>query len=136
MPSPNKIQIIKALPPKLFNGLSSKPVMRRRTKVRDVMTRYQCHELEKKVHHVLITAYPGHIWGVNVHQGVITVKNMFTSGAMGFTLGIMQLDRKMSQVVNAGGEILERYRLKRGRLQFDDILGKERDFQGKLKHDA
>ena len=110
--------------------------MRRRSKTRNTMTEKQNRQLAGAISFHLDKTYPGHLWAVNVADGIVTVKNMFLSGAMGFTVGILDLDTHLHKITMAGGEILERYRLKRAALNLDDLKGKKRDFAGRLQFDA
>lgn len=76
--------------------------------------------LAKRMSEVLQRHYPGHSWGVNVDSagGVATIKNFRLSGNWGFLLKLRdaasasEYDR---EVMLAAGELLERYRLSRGR---------------------
>jgi len=74
--------------------------------------------LAKNVAETLNKHYPGHLWGVNVNEagGIVTVYNLSLSGNWGFVLHIKDLAiaDDMKKVMRAGGEILERYRLRRG----------------------
>ena len=75
--------------------------------------------LAKDMAEALNGAYPGHLWAVNVQeaQGIATVHDLYLSGTWGFTL---KLDKNYSasdfkrRVIRAGGELLERFRVKRG----------------------
>ena len=68
---------------------------------------------------LLQSHYPGYIWAVNVNSeatgGVMTIKNFSVSSHYGMTLHLAKLDNKLRKVVRAGGELLERARLIRGR---------------------
>ena len=75
------------------------------------------YELAKNVAEVLEAKYPGWLWAVHVMDGVVGVKSMRLSGQWGFILHADKIDPNYRVVVNAGGEILERFRQKRG--QFD-----------------
>jgi len=63
--------------------------------------------------------YPGYVWAVNVNSeekgGVMTIKNFSVSSTWGMVLHIAKLDNKLKKVVRAGGELLERAGLIRGR---------------------
>ncbi len=110
---------------------------RKRTKIRNVMTQAQEESLANKIAWKLQKTYPGHMWAVNVHQGVVTVKNMFLSGTMGFTVKISDLDKNMHKIVIAGGEILARYNLKRDKsFELSDIANKPKDFAGRIIHEV
>jgi len=89
----------------------------------------------------LLTAhYPGHMWAVNVEsrQGVMKVYHLNTSGNKAFVLHLdgfysaSDLDKKVKM---AGGEILERHRMKRARLDEDEWLNLPTDFAGRYKPD-
>lgn len=73
---------------------------------------------------ILHTTYPGHVWAVNVDRsgGVAHVRNLALSGQWGFVLrlpDIYSASEMRREVVRAGGEILERYRLKRGQMDWE-----------------
>jgi len=80
--------------------------------------------------------YPGYQWAVNADHfhGIATIRNMSLSGQYGFTI---KLDDQFSasdfdrQVMLAGGEILERYKLDSGKIndKYDNL---ETDFKGDL----
>ena len=63
--------------------------------------------------------YPGYVWAVNVNSedtgGVMTIKNFSVSSSYGMILHIAKLDNKLKKVVRAGGELLERAKLIRGK---------------------
>ena len=86
------------------------------------------HALAKRVHDVLDKKYPGHLWATNVNQGVIFVKNLALSGNYGFILKQEDLDNGYRAIIKAGGEILERFNVSRGRLKDDEMLNLNRDF--------
>lgn len=75
--------------------------------------------LMKQVGETLFKHYPGYQWGVIVQNGVIDVLNMNLSGKWGFRLLTKDLDPDMKVIMRAGGEILERYKLKRGAFNED-----------------
>jgi len=81
--------------------------------------------LAKRLAEHLTRHYPGHLWAVNVdsHQGVATIQNMRLSGRWGFVLKFPDLtyeDEIAREAMRAGGELLERYRLSRGRFRPDE----------------
>lgn len=81
----------------------------------------------------LLKYYGGYIWDVHVNAGVIKILNQTLSGKYGFILRISdyatssELDR---QLIRAGGEILERFRLKATRRNEDRVQNLDRDFLG------
>lgn len=79
----------------------------------------------KAISEVLQRHYPGHHWAVNVDGagGVATIKNFSLSGDWGFLLMLAafsasEMDKR---VVMAGGELLERYNLSRGRRRENEM---------------
>lgn len=69
--------------------------------------------------------YTGHLWAVTCQgeQGIATVRNLNLSGNWGYILKLKDLygDPGMKCVIRAGGEILERYRLSRSRVNHERI---------------
>lgn len=68
----------------------------------------------------LTATYPGWLWGVNVDgaTGMCDIKNFNLSGNWGYRLKLKEVYSSSSleaDVVRAGGEILERYRQRRGK---------------------
>lgn len=80
------------------------------------------YDIARRMAEVLHTHYPLHLWGVSadIHAGIAKVFNMRLSGQWGFIIKLATLnhDPDLKSVIRAGGELLERYRLRRGR--FDD----------------
>lgn len=81
--------------------------------------------------------YPGHLWAVRVQskQGVATIHNMALSDKWGY---VIKLDKTYSashlaqRGVQAGGEILERFRVARGRVDDDAMGALPTDFAGRV----
>ena len=82
----------------------------------------------KRIAEVLNLKYPGHLWAVNVNQGVAFIKNMMLSGSWGFVIKVKDIDNDYKAIINAGGEVLERYNISRGRLKENEVLNMPRDF--------
>lgn len=91
--------------------------------------------LAKNVADVLHRKYPGHLWAVSVHGGVVQVFNLLLSGRFGFTVHADKIDTEYRAIVRAGGEILERYRQRRGAMNTDALQAQNRDFSGNLIYD-
>ena len=74
--------------------------------------------LAKRCADLLNKHYPGHLWAVNVNAtpsgGCLFIKNFSISFRYGYTLHINKLDPELKKVLRAGGEILERAKMKRG----------------------
>jgi len=68
--------------------------------------------------------YPDHLWAVALTGGMLDVRNLMLSGNWGFRLRLPAIysatdfDR---QVMRAGGEILERYRVHRRRADMEAL---------------
>lgn len=93
----------------------------------DLVTAKQTAELLHK-------HYPGHAWAVSCEEGVVEVRNLALSGEWGFRLfrdqafSGSEYDKK---VMRAGGEILERYKLRRGMVNQDHLQELQTDFSGR-----
>lgn len=75
--------------------------------------------LAKDMADTLNTHYPGHLWAVNVDgkQGMADIRNLALSGTWGYRLRTVtnySASEFKKRVVRAGGEILERFKLRRG----------------------
>jgi hypothetical protein len=81
--------------------------------------------LAKRMAEVLHTHYPDHLWAVTCEgaQGIASVRNLRLSGNWGFVLKIkdFQDDPALKPVIRAGGELLERYRISRGRFKAQEF---------------
>ena len=88
--------------------------------------------LAKNAADTLHKHYPGHLWAVHVDEtgGVMTVFNLMLSGRWGFLLKIKDIDPEMKKVMRAGGELLERYRVKRGMFTPGSLRDVRKDFSG------
>jgi len=81
--------------------------------------------------------YPDHLWAVTCddYQGIVTVRNMSLSGAWGFVLksdSMYSASHFDKEVMRAGGELLERYRVHRGRAEHDELAALPADRSGRL----
>lgn len=84
----------------------------------------------------LHAAYPGHFWAVSCDgkTGFADVRNLALSGNYGFRIrlsGIYSASGFKRDVLKAGGEILERFRVDRGRLDDDQLSSVRQDFAGR-----
>ena len=79
--------------------------------------------MAKNMADLLNRQYPNHLWAVTCQgdQGIATVRNLRLSGHLGYIIKLADLyqDPSMKAVLRAGGEILERYRLSRGKFNED-----------------
>jgi hypothetical protein len=84
--------------------------------------------------------YPGHLWAVTCDgtKGIATVRNLGLSGKWGFVLKLKDHSTASDwdkRIVRAGGELLERYRLTRGKLRIDEYGALNTDFSGNFTAD-
>ncbi len=96
--------------------------------------------MAKEMADALHTAYPGHLWAVTCDgkSGMADVRNLFLSGQWGFRLHLKAIysgSEFKREVLRAGGELLERYRLSRGRFMEAEYHNLATDFAGRLKAD-
>jgi hypothetical protein len=96
--------------------------------------------LSKDAAEALHTAYPGHLWGVAASErdGMLDVRNLYLSGNWGFRLKIPTMysaSEFKKRVVRAGGELLERFRVSRGRVRADEINSLHTDFAKRKEFD-
>lgn len=80
--------------------------------------------------------YPGHLWATSIEGGLLIVKNLYLSGEWGFVIkvpSIYSISSLEKDVVKAGGELLERYRQRRGAMNIGDIADLPTDFSGRHK---
>lgn len=87
--------------------------------------------LAVEISKILSDHYPGYQWlvGVLSDNGVIQIKNMEVSGTWGYQIGgagrtfqSMTHDEIKHQAIVAGGEILERAGLRRGRIDQNTLV--------------
>src|SRR5262245_10690276 len=71
--------------------------------------------------------YPGHLWAVTCEgsKGIATIRDLALSAKYGVLLHLKNIygDTQMRLVINAGGEILERFKQIRGRMNSAHIEG-------------
>lgn len=84
--------------------------------------------LMRDVMAVLNRHYPGFLWVVDLSGGLLTVNAPQLSGSMGFI--IKMRDFTFHRVVMAGGELLERYRQRRARIDPDAVRHLPRTIRG------
>lgn len=74
--------------------------------------------MAKDIAETLFAFYPGYMWAVNVKSGVAVIKCLNVSSLWGFVLKYKDISHDASfrkkEVIRAGGEILERAKMKRG----------------------
>jgi hypothetical protein len=84
---------------------------------------------------VLAKHYPGFFWSVEIKGGMMQVTNRNLSGRWGFFIPLAKLSGDYKELVTAGGELLERYRVRRGRADLEKLMHLERDFSNNFVFD-
>lgn len=95
------------------------------------------YELASIVGECLHNAYPGYLWRVNaeIEGGIVNVICGDVSYESGCTLMIKDLAEPVAAkklVLKAGGEILERAKLHRGRMREHELAEAKRDIRGNI----
>lgn len=88
----------------------------------------------------LHATYPNHLWGVNVEgrTGLITIRNLALAGNWGFVLrlkDVYSMSSLEADAVRGAGEVLERFRMARGKFDADQWSSLPTDFAGRLLFD-
>ena len=97
--------------------------------------------MAKEMAEALHQAYPGHLWAVSCEgkTGMADVRNLALSGQWGFRLKlghIYSASAFKKDVIRAGGELLERYRVARTRMDPEKYRELPTDFAGRLIADT
>ena len=94
------------------------------------------NEIAKNLADYLQTIYPDYQWACNadIMGGVVHIYNLNLSGKWGFLLKIKDVveDGWKKVLKNAGGELLERYHLARGRMNQNQYMALPTDKFGQL----
>lgn len=96
--------------------------------------------MSKTLAEALHRHYPGHLWGVNVSHrtGLIEIRNLYLAGNWGYVMKLQPIYSISSlemDVMRAGGEILERFRMSRAQFQAEQYAAAPTDFAGRLLFD-
>lgn len=97
--------------------------------------------MSKTIAEALHLKYPGHLWAVRVRgdQGICTIHNLMLSAEYGY---LLKLDKNFSvsdlewRAVMGAGEILERFKVMRGRAQDDNLAAMATDISGRVLGDT
>ena len=93
--------------------------------------------MAKNISEELMKHYPDHAWGVFVdaQTGMAKIFNLAVSDQWGFYVRMVDIKSDYSNIASYGGEILERYKLTRGRLKEDEFMNLAVDLRGDAIHD-
>jgi len=89
---------------------------------------------EKQLLTTLEGAYPGYSWAVRVRGGMIGVQARALSGCYGYEMKYK--DYSDHYLIMCAGEILERYRMRRGQIDASEYANAERNFKGAIVADG
>jgi len=94
----------------------------------------------KEIGEALNNSYPGHLWAVRVQskQGIATIHNMALSDSWGYVIkldNVYSASHLVKRGIDAGGEILERFKVARGRVDNELMDALPKDFAGRVLGD-
>ena len=89
----------------------------------------------KRIAEILDKHYPGYGWAVtaNAKSNIASVMALRLSGTWGFYVHLDKIDVSGQKIVNLGGELLERYKVKRGEIDRDQVRNLSRDVAGNFE---
>jgi len=98
----------------------------------DIQAEMQSMAWSKRIAECLEKYFPGYMWAVHADakNNIATVQSMALSGEYGFYLHLDKIDNHNKKIIHAGGEILERYRVNRSRMDEAQVLNLSRDLRG------
>lgn len=77
--------------------------------------------LAKEIAEILHEHYPNHLWAVNIKGGLVHVKNYYISDKFGMAIHYKNISGdaavRKKKIIRAGGEFLERAKMKRGKYE-------------------
>lgn len=90
---------------------------------------------------VLEAKYPGYLWFVECsgNTGLIQIRNLSLDGKLGYNVhlkGQFSASDMEKVIMQAGGEVLERFNQPRGRAEEASLMEAPRDFAGRMVCDA
>lgn len=90
--------------------------------------------LSRRIINSLVRYYPGHQWGVEIKGGLAIIRNKALVGRWAYNINLLEhgepgLEREIRK---AGGEMLERFSLRRGRPDPDALRGARYDVRGHM----
>lgn len=96
--------------------------------------------MSRTIAEALHAHYPGHLWAVTCEgkTGLITIRDLFLSGRYGYVLKIgdvYSISDLSRQAIMGAGEILERFKMERGRFDEAKYHTMKTDFAGRLEFD-
>lgn len=93
----------------------------------------QAYEMASGFAEFLGTIYPGHLWRVQINDDMVSVINLGLHRSRGFRVALQDIDLDGKVLMRAGGELLERGRVSRGKKNGNEFGALSRDFLGNVK---
>ncbi len=81
--------------------------------------------LIKRAAEDLHRTYPGYLWAAEIDGGFLTIRNLLLAGNWGFRVPLASMFSSSDwdkQIIMAGGEVLERYRMTRTKLNGGELM--------------
>lgn len=96
--------------------------------------------MSKTIAEALHEAYPGQRWAITCDSetGIITIRNLWLSGTWGYLMKIKEIysaSQLRHDVLVAGGEVMERFNMMRGRFDESRYHQMKTNFAGQLEFD-
>jgi hypothetical protein len=103
----------------------------------DIQSEMQSQNWARRIAECLERKYPGYMWAVHAdaRNNIAYIKSMAISGEYGYNLHLDKIDAHNKRIIHAGGEILERHKLERSRMNEATLTGKVRDSRGNILGD-
>lgn len=92
----------------------------------------EAYAIAKGFAEYLGTLYPGYLWRVQINGDVVSVINLNLHRGQGFRVPLSSIDAEGMVLMRAGGELLERARLRRGSRDDDRLKSLPRDVSGNV----
>ena len=84
-------------------------------------TDQEAMEICKGMSEALSTIYHGYVWCVQIQQDVVSIINYSVNRSCGCRVPLSEIDVEGKVLMRLGGEILERYGLRRGKRDNDGL---------------
>lgn len=103
----------------------------------DVQDEAQSMAWSKRIAECLHKHFPGYLWAVHAdaRNNIASVQNLALSGEYGFYLHLDKIGPHNKEIIQNGGELLERYRVSRSRMDESQIVTLDRDIRGNARGD-
>ena len=102
---------------------------------RKVMSNEQERDVALSIFNRLHKLYPGHAWLVQVDNNLCYIKHMLLSAQYGMTSDLFRVTQGDSkELMRIGGELLERFKVRRGAMDLESIMRLQHLSSGDARH--